>query len=243
MKTSFEAKDAIIAEYTALRNEILARVMTREKTAYIWLSILTGGLLGIIFKVNISGENTTLISDIIKGVNCLNYMTILSLLMIGYVFAVELVIAYLLYQNHMIFRLSEYIIKLDVRIRDVLNFKKDYVLFGWESGSRHGRDIDKNVGKLVKFSLFISSFLHLMIPLIMAVVGIVALFYISWWSLSKEYNFLGILNMITAAFLLMVLLLLSIVDYGLLYWINKTTGRRIKFSIKSKKTKNRTFQT
>ena len=206
-----DAKDAIIAEYSALRAEICERVNAQQKTVIAWLLVLTGGLIGILLKVNIPRMDTTLVSAFSQNKITPNFMMFISALMIGYVLAVELLLAYSLYQLHMVFRLSDFILRLDTRIKDVLNFDKNYPLFAWDRESRGMADIDlsgvDNKAKAkVKLSLKIVSWLELLTPFTMAFTGLLALLYFAWTSHNKGYD--SLTNILIVSIVLLCLGLL-----------------------------------
>ena len=231
MCNTSDAKDAIIAEYSRLGMEIRERSNTQQKTVISWLLVLTGGLIGIFLQVDIPGMNMTIVSAFSQNKITPDFMMFLSALMIGYVLAVELLIAYSLYQLYMAFRLSDYILRLDTRIKDILGFTKNYPLFGWDRESRGMADIDldevdEKAKNKVKASLKIASWLELVTPFTMAFLGLLALAYFTWTSHNKGYDFLTSILLGSIILFGLGLIILRFVDKYLHYWLIRTGGKR-----------------
>ncbi len=224
-----EEHHAIIAEYTALRTEICQRVSRKEKTVISWLLVLTGGLIGVFLKVNIPGTDTTLISALINNQISSIALMFSVVIIIGYILAVELLISYSHYQLYMAFQLSNYIITLDRRIKDVLSFNKDYPLFGWDKESRGGAEInlteiDDKAKCKVTICLDIASRLDLLTPSVMAICGLVALTCVGLIAIYKSIYIISLICFISLIFFTVILYILYFVYKYLHLWVQRTSS-------------------
>ena len=120
---------AILAAYSCIREEMNSRVGT-QSTVLGWLLTLTGAFVGAFLTMNAPGSQESLLISGLYDPTSKAY-AVVGLLCIGYTVAVELLIAFWIYQLFHIFRYAKEIVRMDKALRTTLGLKDTDNLLDW----------------------------------------------------------------------------------------------------------------
>ena len=216
------AKDAILAEYNALRSEILQR-SRNQHTVINWLVVLLGVIIGIIAKEEMTGTQSFFIAILKKPDD--DTITSLLLLSVGFSIIFENLMLYWLYQLFMIFRIANYLILLQLKLNAILNTPNHLKVIAWDYDSRLKFDIFQkdaiSTPLLVKLSLNIC---HWIQPLFLFILTIVSLMIAGWavkylWQQNVYNNHIMIFLTLSYAGLLVIMLVAMLIYIGLNRWV------------------------
>jgi hypothetical protein len=143
-------KDALLAEYSALRSEIEAR-MSAQGTTLGWILALVGGFVGALLTLQSASSGSLLASLIHKP--AAPDVALFAVLAAGYTIGVDLLITYWLFQSFMVFRISRYIVQLGEQLHDLLDPASPLRLFAWEQPSRPPSDFIPTASPVGRFSM------------------------------------------------------------------------------------------
>lgn len=222
------AKDALIAEYAALRAEIVQRIRS-QNVVLGWVVALVGATIGVLLKSYGGGADPPLLKLLTNpDISSIGFLAVLSA---GFATGVEILMTYWVYQLFMAFRISNYLPRLQSRLEDLLDSPEALRLLSWDSDSRGLSDVMLKNGQqhppLVRFSLKISAWTQPMSMFILAGISLVVMGF-SLWSIFFKipvFPFKTKVSLCVVFFLLMIsLIIIGLLFIGLHKWILGWTG-------------------
>lgn len=127
-------KDALIAEYSAIRDEIVLRI--KQKNAVIgWLIGLTGTFVAAMVALKVGESEVPLLVSILRNVSS-ETISVATLLLITYAFSIELLLSYWIYQLFQTFHLHRMTSDIERRYAEYLRTPSNVQLFQWDERDR-----------------------------------------------------------------------------------------------------------
>lgn len=212
-------KDALIAEYTSLRQEAIQRVST-QSTVIGWLIGITGTFIGLNIAITPSGMKYPIIVGLFFNPSG-EVVTLFAFLCAGFVISVLILLLFWIYQLYHMLLISHYIKNKEKDMKEFLNIILDKNIFGWESNKPND---DKYPLKIAKYaqpsSLYIFSAL--------GITGLVISSFISFINYKLIFSNVNILLAIILGLMpsLVAIILIKILHY--LYKIHSSLEKFIK---------------
>lgn len=186
---------------------------------------MTGAVVGVLTTVEIPGQTQPLVVAALLNPDR-NVLISITVLAGAYVFAVELLVSYWIYQLFQMFRIARYLIKMESRLRTYLGIPQSIVLFGWSDESRGLADAELNatekLAKPMKVALALSSVSQPASLYLAAMIGLVIFFtsFVAMLRLPTSPSRLVIISLgILGLFLLTSLSIFVFMHFELHKWI------------------------